>query len=81
MRPRLIEATKRYMQIAKDHGMSATELALAWCYTRSFVASTIIGATTVEQLKTDIDAYQIKLSDEVVKAVNEVHLEFTNPGQ
>ncbi len=80
MRPRVIEATKRYMQIAKEHGMSATELALAWCYTRNFVASTIIGATTVEQLKTDIDAYAIKLSDEVVKAVNEVHLEFTNPG-
>lgn len=80
MRPRVIEATKRYMQIAKEHGMSATELALAWCYTRSFVASTIIGATTLAQLKTDIDAYAIKLSDDVVKAVNEVHLEFTNPG-
>jgi len=80
MRPRVIEATRRYMQIARDHGMTATELALAWCYTRSFVASTIIGATTLEQLKTDIDAYAIKLSDEVVKAVNEVHLEFTNPG-
>ncbi len=80
MRPRVIEATKRYMQIAQEHGMSATELALAWCYTRNFVASTIIGATTVEQLKTNIDAYAIKLSDDVVKAVNEVHLEFTNPG-
>ncbi len=80
MRPRVIEATKRYMAIAKDHGMSATELALAWCYTRNFVASTIIGATTVEQLKIDIDAYQIRLSDEVVNAVNEVHFDFTNPG-
>ncbi len=80
MRPRVIEATKRYMQIAKDHGMSATELALAWCYTRNFVSSTIIGATTLEQLKTDIDAYGIQLSDEIVNAVNEVHLEFTNPG-
>ncbi len=80
LRPRVVEATKRYMQIAKDHGMTATELALAWCYTRWFVASTIIGATNLEQLKTDIDAYAIKLSDELVKAVNEVHLEFTNPG-
>ncbi len=80
LRPRVVEATRRYMQIAKAHGMTATELALAWCYSRWFVASTIIGATTLEQLKTDIDAYSIKLSDEVVKAVNEVHLEFTNPG-
>ncbi len=80
LRPRVVEATKRYMQIARDNEMSPTELALAWCYTRWFVASTIIGATTLAQLKTNIDAYEIKLSDEVVKAVNEVHLEFTNPG-
>jgi aryl-alcohol dehydrogenase-like predicted oxidoreductase len=53
---------------------------LAWCYSRSFVASTIIGATSLPQLKENIDAYAVKLSDEVVRAVNEVHLEFTNPG-
>ena len=68
------------MALAVLSGMSVTELALAWCYTRWFIASTIIGATSTEQLKTDIDAYSVKLSDEVVKAVNEVHLEFTNPG-
>ena len=68
------------MQIAADNGMSVTQLALAWCYSRWFIASTIIGATSLEQLKTNIDAYSIKLSDELVKAVNEVHLEFTDPG-
>ena len=81
LRPRVIEATKRYMEIAKDNGMSVTELALAWCYTRWFVASTIIGATSIDQLAYDIDAYAIKLSDEVVKAVNAVHAEFSSPGQ
>ncbi len=80
LRPRVIEATKRYMKIAKDNGMSVTQLALAWCYTRSFVASTIIGATSVEQLRANIDAYSIRLSEDVVNAVNEVHLEFTDPG-
>ena len=80
LRPRVIEATQRYMAIAKDNGMNVTQLALAWCYTRSFVASTIIGATSVAQLKTNIDAYAIKLSEDVVNAVNEVHLEFTDPG-
>jgi aryl-alcohol dehydrogenase-like predicted oxidoreductase len=79
-RPRVIEATHRYMKIAADNGMSVTQLALAWCYSRSFVASTIIGATTLPQLKENIDAYAVKLSDEVVRAVNDVHLEFTNPG-
>lgn len=81
LRPRVIEATKRYLQLAQENGMSATELALAWCYTRWFVASTIIGATSLEQLKTDIDAYSIKLSEDVVKAVNAIHAEFGNPGQ
>ena len=80
LRPRVLEATKRYMQIAADHGMTVTQLALAWCYSRWFVASTIIGATTMEQLAYDIDAYTIKLSEDVIKAVNEVHLDFTNPG-
>jgi len=80
LRPRVVDATRRYMEIAADNGMSVTELALAWCYTRWFIASTIIGATSIEQLKANIDAYSVTLSDEVVKAVNEVHLELTNPG-
>lgn len=80
LRPRVIEATRRYMKIAKDNGMTVTELALAWCYTRSFVASTIIGATSIDQLKANIDAYSVKLSEDVVNAVNEIHLEFTDPG-
>jgi aryl-alcohol dehydrogenase-like predicted oxidoreductase len=81
LRPRVIDAAKRYMELAKENNMSATELALAWCYTRWFIASTIIGATSIEQLKVDIDAYSIKLSDGVVKAVNAIHAEFANPGQ
>lgn len=81
LRPRVVDATRRYMQLAKDQGMTATQLALAWCYTRWFIASTIIGATSIEQLAYDIDAYAIKLSDEAVKAVNAIHAEFMNPGQ
>jgi aryl-alcohol dehydrogenase-like predicted oxidoreductase len=77
----VIEATKRYMELAQAHNMTVTELSLAWCYTRWFVASTIIGATNLDQLKANIDAYSIKLSDEVVKAINAIHAEFTNPGQ
>lgn len=81
LRPLVLEATKRYMKIAKENGMSATQLALAWCYTRWFIASTIIGATSIDQLAYDIDAYDIKLSDDVVKQINAVHAEFMNPGQ
>jgi aryl-alcohol dehydrogenase-like predicted oxidoreductase len=61
--------------------MTPTQMALAWCYSRWFVASTIIGATNLEQLKENIDAAEITLSDEVVKAIDEIHSRITNPGQ
>jgi aryl-alcohol dehydrogenase-like predicted oxidoreductase len=81
LRPLVVEATKRYMQVAKEHDMTVTQLALAWCYTRWFIASTIIGATSIDQLAYDIDAYSITISDDIVKQVNAIHAEFMNPGQ
>lgn len=81
LRPLVVEATKRYMQVAKEHDMTVTQLALAWCYTRWFIASTIIGATSIDQLAYDIDAYSITISDDIVKQVNAIHTEFMNPGQ
>ena len=60
--------------------MTPTQLALAWCYSRWFVASTIIGATTMAQLEETIDAYEVTLPDDVVKAVDAIHLRITNPG-
>uniref|UniRef100_A0A1D1Z169 Protein tas n=1 Tax=Anthurium amnicola TaxID=1678845 RepID=A0A1D1Z169_9ARAE len=51
------EATELYLQLAKKHGLSPVQLALGFTRDRSFVASSIIGATSVEQLKEDIDAF------------------------
>jgi aryl-alcohol dehydrogenase-like predicted oxidoreductase len=56
-------------------------MALAWCYSRWFVGSTIIGATTLAQLKENIDAESIVLPVEVMKAIDEIHARYTNPGQ
>ena len=81
MRPEVIEACKRYAALARAHGMTPTQLALAWCYSRWFVASTIIGATTLAQLKENIDAFDLRLSDDLVRAVNAIHAEMSNPGQ
>jgi aryl-alcohol dehydrogenase-like predicted oxidoreductase len=81
LRPAVIEATKEYAALARANGMTPTQMALAWCYSRWFVASTIIGATNLEQLKENIDAAQITLSDEVVKAIDAIHARITNPGQ
>jgi aryl-alcohol dehydrogenase-like predicted oxidoreductase len=81
LRPAVIEAARRYAALAVEHGMTPTALALAWCYTRWFVASTIIGATSLAQLKENVDAYSVTLSDDVIKAINAIHGEITNPGQ
>jgi aryl-alcohol dehydrogenase-like predicted oxidoreductase len=56
-------------------------MSLAWCYSRWFVGSTIIGATNLAQLKENIDAESVTLSDEVVAAIDAIHARYTNPGQ
>ncbi|MFL6672456.1 MAG: aldo/keto reductase [Massilia sp.] len=81
LRPAVLEATREYAALARANGMSPAQMALAWCYSRWFVASTIIGATKLEQLKENIDAGAIVLSDEVVAAIDAIHARITNPGQ
>jgi aryl-alcohol dehydrogenase-like predicted oxidoreductase len=81
LRPAVLEATREYAALARANGMTPAQMALAWCYSRWFVASTIIGATTLDQLKENIDAESITLSDEVVAAIDAIHAQYTNPGQ
>ena len=80
-RPATVEAARRYVQLARDHGLTPAQLALAWCYTRWFVASTIIGATSVQQLQANIDAYDLKLPLDLIKQIDQIHATITNPGQ
>jgi aryl-alcohol dehydrogenase-like predicted oxidoreductase len=81
LRPAVLEATREYAALARAIGMTPAQMALAWCYSRWFVASTIIGATNLEQLKENIDAEAITLSAEVVDAIDAIHARITNPGQ
>jgi aryl-alcohol dehydrogenase-like predicted oxidoreductase len=81
LRPAVLEATRQYAALARANGMTPAQMALAWCYSRWFVASTIIGATSLEQLKENIDAQAITLSAEVVGAIDAIHARITNPGQ
>jgi aryl-alcohol dehydrogenase-like predicted oxidoreductase len=81
LRPAVFDATREYAALARANGMSPAQMALAWCYSRWFVASTIIGATSLAQLKENIDAESLVLSDEVVQAIDAIHARYTNPGQ
>ena len=73
------EATKRYLKIAEDNNMSLAQMSLAFVTDRPFITSNIIGATSLEQLEENIDSINISLSEEVMKAINAVHVEIPNP--
>jgi aryl-alcohol dehydrogenase-like predicted oxidoreductase len=72
-------AVKAYSNIATAKGMSPAQLALSWCYHREHVASTIIGATSITQLKDNIEAYDIRLDDETLADINLVYKKYTDP--
>ena len=74
-----LSATARYMQIAQEHGMSVTTLAVAWSKHWDFVASTIVGARTAEQLDESLKALDITLSDEIIQACKQVQKEIMYP--
>jgi aryl-alcohol dehydrogenase-like predicted oxidoreductase len=73
------EATRLYQEIAKKNGLTLTELSLAFIEQQPFVTSTIIGATTLEQLKENIDTIQVSLSDEILKAIDEIQAVIPDP--
>lgn len=74
-----IEATESYCKLAEDHGLTPTQLALAFVNGRSFVTANIIGATTMEQLKENIASIEIELSPEVREEINNIHQMIPNP--
>lgn len=73
------EATKAYLNLAKESGLSLTSMALAFVNGRPFVTSNIIGATTVEQLKENIDSINIKLNEDMLREINAIHSKIPNP--
>ena len=78
-KPNVAAASAAYAALARQHGITPTQLALSFVYHRWFVASTVIGATSMAQLKENIDAFTTQLSAEVIQAIDEIHLTMTNP--
>ncbi len=74
-----LEAAKRYSALARAHGLTPTQLALAFCYGKWQVASTIIGVTSLTQLDENIDAFGTTLTPEVLAAVDALRLELRDP--
>ncbi len=72
-------ATQAYVDLAKKHGLSPVQMALAYVTSREFVTSNIIGATSLEQLQENISSASLVLDDQVLSDIEALHGEFTNP--
>jgi aryl-alcohol dehydrogenase-like predicted oxidoreductase len=65
--------------LAKDSGISLTQMSLAFVNSRPFMTSNIIGATTMEQLKENIGSVNVDLSNEIIEKINLIHANNPNP--
>ena len=76
-----LTTARLYNALAREHGLSPAQLALAFCYRNWRVASTIIGVTTIEQLDENIEAWEIDLEPEVLEAIDRIRWQHRDPAQ
>jgi aryl-alcohol dehydrogenase-like predicted oxidoreductase len=74
-----MKATQKYHDLAKDHGLSLAQMALAFVTSRPFLTSNIIGATSMEQLKENIGSIDLTLDDGVIRGIEAIHQEIPDP--
>ena len=72
-------AIDEYFNIANSYNLDFSQMCLKFCEVQSFITSVIIGATTMQQLKTDIESVNLKLSDEIIKEINKIQKNYPNP--
>ena len=78
-KPNTEKAVEAYYEIAKKNNLDMAQMSLKFCEIQPFVTSVIIGATTMDQLKTDIESVNVKLEDEIINEINEVQKIYPNP--
>ena len=78
-KPNMENAVEEYYKIGKKYNVNFTQMALKFCEIQPFMTSVIIGATTMEQLKENIESVNIKLSEELIKELNDIQKIYPNP--
>ncbi|MDU4095035.1 MAG: NADP(H)-dependent aldo-keto reductase [Pantoea sp.] len=73
------QAIAEYVELARSHAIDPAQMALAFVRQQPFVASTLLGATTLEQLQSNIDSYQLTLSSELMEQLEAIHRRYTYP--
>jgi len=79
VKPGVPLAVAAYVALAREHGLTPLQLALAFVRSRPFVSSTIIGASNLAQLQEDLQALEVPLSAELLAAIDRIHLTHSNP--
>tara|TARA_B100000700_G_scaffold17087_1_gene16868 strand:+ start:676 stop:1713 length:1038 start_codon:yes stop_codon:yes gene_type:complete len=77
--PNMEKAVEEYYKISKKYNLDMSQMSLKFCELRDFMTSVIIGATTMDQLKTNIESVKVKLDTEVIKEINDVQKKYPNP--
>ena len=77
--PQAVAACSRYVALAKEHGLDPAQMALAFVTARPFVTSNIIGATTMEQLESNLASSELTLSSDVMEGIQAIHTAQPNP--
>ena len=77
--PNLKNAVEEYYKISEKYNLNMSQMSLKFCEIQPFMTSVIIGATTMEQLKTNIESVNVKLTDDIVKEINKVQTIYPNP--
>ena len=78
-KPNTEEAVELYYNISKKHNLDMSQMSIKFCEIQDFMTSVIIGATTMEQLKTNIESVNVNLSDDIIKEINQVQKIYPNP--
>ena len=70
---------EKYFDIAKKFNLDFAQMSIKFCEIQKFLTSVIIGATSMEQLKIDIESVNVNLSEEIIKKINDLQLKYPNP--
>ena len=80
-RPEALASARRYNALAREHGLTPARMALAFCYTKWQMASTIIGVTSLQQLDDNLDAWGTTLSPELLQAIDAIRWQMRDLAQ
>ena len=78
-KPNASPVIEKYYNIAKKFGLNFAQMSIKFCEIQKFLTSVIIGATTMEQLKIDIESVNVNLTKEIIKEINDVQIKYPNP--